>query len=658
MFVLMAMVPPSFAAEVIDLRRGARTTLYGGRYVPPPGNNNPPNGDLHGWAITTGDIDGDGYQDVLSTAQVGDGPDDTRFSSGDAHLVFGGPRSSLDSLYDLTMDADITIYGAYDDLLGWSARCADLDGDGYDEMIIGAPCSDGPDSTRFEAGEIYVFYGGPRETLEAVYDLRFIDPGIRIVGVGQQNIGGKRINGIARDRDAISYGMEVGDINGDGYKDLLFSAVESTSPQGPAAAGIVFVLLGRDRCKMPSLIDCDFGTSAAHPDIVIYGADDIDKFGFEFACADFDGDGIDDLLATAYGGDGRDNLLNFAGDIYGFWGRSHWASQYEIAKDEFDFAIQGPQGYRAGYRMTAGDLDGDGFDDLIIGSIVNQPNPFGRVNAGEYRILFGRPRPEWPRWTDLLPATDVLIIGADDLDTKSSSGKYSWGFFMTTGNRNADGFDDLLIGAGGADGPPWSLRVTVGEAYLILGRPRWEWEPFHDLQSDYDLIIYGADGLDDGVGGFRQDALGWAGVMADFDGNGKDDIFVTSVFADGPKNFRPDAGEVYVIYDSDSTDATAVAPARRGPPRVTLLQNYPNPFNAVTTLRFTAPEGSIASMTIHDAHGRKVTTPLRREVLRCSDNEVTWDSRDGSGRRLPSGIYFIRLEAAGEVHSQKITLLR
>ena len=650
--------PPDLpAVEFVDLKDGARTIFYGGKCVVDP------RGEFYGWQLAAGDIDGDGYQDLISTDPQAHGPNDTRPSSGVAHIVFGGPRSSIDSLYDLSLEADITFYGArIGDRLGWAVQCADMDGDGYDDVILAANHSDGPDSTRFEAGEIYVFYGRPRHTFATVYDLRRCAPDIRITSVGNastRHIGGRAFDGPEHDRDAISLGTAVGDLNGDGFADLVFS---SASGGGFMASGVVYVVFGRKRCYLPGFIDCDLTTAAVHPDVIIIGGDQGDLFGFVMECADLDGDNLDDLLVTALRGDGKDNLRTTAGEIYGFWGRSTWRSQYDVALGEFDFALEGRSGYLAGYRMTSGDLDGDGLDDLVAGSIVDWDFgqlPDGRGKAGEYRILFGRPRVQWARWSDLKQSTDVLILGADTGDIRpGSGGPFTHMVSISTGNRNADGLDDLFIAAGGGDGPPWELRTQSGEAYLLFGRPRAEWQPFYDLRSDFDFIIYGATGIDQGTYPYPQDALGWANVMADFDGNGKDELFVSALWSDGPDDFCPAAGQVYAIYDPDSVDAILGKPPGPASPAVDLLPNYPNPFNPETTLRFTGAEGSRASLSIFDVFGREVATILSSEVMHCTEREVTWSGKDQTGRSLPSGVYFVRLVVDGAMRSQKITLLK
>ena len=146
--------------------------------------------------------------------------------------------------------------------------------------------------------------------------------------------------------------------------------------------------------------------------------------------------------------------------------------------------------------------------------------------------------------------------------------------------------------------------------------------------------------------------------MADLDGNGKDEILVAAPFADGPNNFRPEAGETYVIYDDDTTVVVVGVPDRPVPAVATLYPNYPNPFNPATTFRFAAPIGSVTSLSIYDVYGREIAVPVQSEVMHCEVREVQWSARDDEGDPLPSGVYFVRLRVGNEVHSRKITIVR
>jgi hypothetical protein len=652
-------------AQVIDLRYQAQATLYGGRYKPPPDSFSPATGDFHAWSLAAGDIDGDGYEDILSAAIFADGPADTRFSSGDAYVVFGKPRQTIDSLLDLTQDADITIYGARGgDNLGWVSACGDVDGDGFDDMLFSAIHSDGPDSARFEAGEIYLIYGGPRSEMTEVFDLRARDPDVRITGIGHPilHLGGDAFDGFEGDTDAIGLGLEVGDINGDGRADVLFSIVRGGGRNRGerVASGTVYVLLGKERCDLPAFVDCDLGSSFPHPDIVIHGADAGDMLGFDLACGDLDGDGMDEILASAYHGDGPNNSVHSAGDIYVLWGRRSWRHDYDLAREQFDFAINGSLGYHAGYRMSLGDLDGDGLDDLIVGSPVNHDFdslPDGRSGAGEYRISFGRSRQGWDRWNSLITMTDVLLLGADTLDPQTSDLLFVFAFSLATGSRNEDAYEDLVIGVGGGDGPREGRR-NAGEVYLLFGRPRWEWAPFYDLREGYDVIIYGAEGVDQGVGIRTQDALGWGSMLVDIDGNGVDEIVLSAPFADGPDDFRPDCGEIQVVFDNDTSLVLAEQPDHPQPPGVSLFPSFPNPFRASSTLCFSAPIGSVASISVYDARGALVAIPLRAQRMGCENLEVTWRGTNQHGRKLPAGVYFLRLKVDGTVRTGKLTLVR
>ncbi|MFH1277598.1 MAG: hypothetical protein ABIK65_04390 [Candidatus Eisenbacteria bacterium] len=96
-----------------------------------------------------------------------------------------------------------------------------------------------------------------------------------------------------------------------------------------------------------------------------------------------------------------------------------------------------------------------------------------------------------------------------------------------------------------------------------------------------------------------------------------------------------------------------------GPPPFRTVSSYPNPFNPSTTIRFVTAETGPVRLTLVDPAGRHVRT-LVDAVLpsRPEGHEAAWDGRDNAGRPAPSGIYFYRLEAAGETHTGKLTLIR
>jgi choice-of-anchor C domain-containing protein len=92
--------------------------------------------------------------------------------------------------------------------------------------------------------------------------------------------------------------------------------------------------------------------------------------------------------------------------------------------------------------------------------------------------------------------------------------------------------------------------------------------------------------------------------------------------------------------------------------RATLHDAYPNPFNPQTTISFELPSERLVSLFIYDLSGRLVDVLLQDEVARQGRNEVIWNARDQSGRQLPSGTYFYRLEAGGYVETKRMTLLK
>lgn len=198
-----------------------------------------------------------------------------------------------------------------------------------------------------------------------------------------------------------------------------------------------------------------------------------------------------------------------------------------------------------GRVVRAGDVNGDGLDDLIIASATASAGP-GRANAGMVCIWFGG-----AGLTGTLDAAgvagrvpDVTVLGARQGDGLSSGGA------LAVADVNGDGIGDLLLGAAGADGPEGG-RNAAGEAYVIFGREHFP--PVLDLliqgEGGADVTIYGADELD-GL------SAGGALTAGDVNGDGIADLLLAALAADGPDETRPSAGEAYVIYGREDFPPT------------------------------------------------------------------------------------------------------
>jgi hypothetical protein len=333
-------------------------------------------GNRSGWSVSSaGDVNGDGFDDLIIGTRL-DSPNGLPFA-GQSYVVFGsnsGFGAGLD-LSTLNGSNGFAINGiAAGDRLGLSVSSAgDVNGDGFDDLIIGAANTD-PNGIRY-AGQSYVVFGS-NSGFGAGLDLSTLN-GSNVFA----------INGIAAgDGSGLSV-SSAGDVNGDGFDDLIIGAL-GADPNGINLAGQSYVVFGSNSGFGAGL---DLSTLNGSNGFAINGIAAFDVSGRSVSSAgDVNGDGFDDLII---GASASPNGIDGAGQSYVVFGsNSGFGANLNLSalNGSNGFAINGiAAGDSSGYSVSsAGDVNGDGFDDLIIGAIFASPN--GISEAGQSYVVFGR----------------------------------------------------------------------------------------------------------------------------------------------------------------------------------------------------------------------------------------------------------------------------
>ncbi len=382
-----------------------------------------------------GDVNGDGFDDLIINAPYGAQNGE---SFGSSYVIFG-KSSGFGATLDLASLDGTNGFRLDGTLVSSLSNAGDVNGDGFDDVIFGAPFTvpNGID----DPGSCYVVFGKASG----------FDKSLNLSKLNGSN--GFRLNGVAED-DATGYSVSsAGDVNGDGLGDLIIGASRA-DPSGDSS-GSSYVVFGKD-----TGFDATFNLASINGTngFRLNGETAYDDLGFSVSGAgDVNGDGFDDLIVGARAASN---------------GKSLGASYVVFGKDlGFDAilnlsTLDGITGFRldgegfSGWSVSnAGDVNGDGFDDVIVGAPHTSPN--GIRDAGSSSVVFGKAS----GFGDSLDLSKLDGSNGFRLDGVAEY-DHLGGSVSSAGDINGDGFDDLIVSAYGAD----SNGRYSGSSYVIFGR--------------------------------------------------------------------------------------------------------------------------------------------------------------------------------------------
>jgi hypothetical protein len=512
----------------------------------------------YGTAVAgAGDVNDDGFADILVG---GDLFDRGETDEGGAWLYLGS-AAGVDTTADWSGEGNGQ--NAY---FGYAvAGAGDVNGDGFADALIGIP---GRNQAR-------VYTGGPGGLSPT--------PAWTAFGSG-------------------SFGLAVagaGDVNGDGYDDVVVGAVNDSN--GQIGEGRAFVYMG------------SAAGLAALPAWTGEGAQTGARFAYSVGTAgDVNGDGYDDLIVGAAeydaGETNEGRAYVFLGSAAGLAATPVWSAESDQPDTYFGFSVG-----------SAGDVNGDGYDEVLVGATwyaVTSPDD-GRA----YVFLGSAGGPAaLPAWT-------------------TTGSHEELGFWLdSAGDVNDDGFADVIVGAPHHHDPDYA----EGAALVFLGSPA-------GLSPEPDWT---------GQGNIFEAHFGQAVAGAgDVNGDGADDVLIGAPFSHCP--VFPPCGPIpnFAALHAGIRGPGAVGGGAAPLPPALALAVEPNPFSPPGRGRFTLAGAAPVLLTVFDVQGRAVKNLVRAQ-REPGVHAFWWDGTDAAGSPLASGVYFLELAAGEESVVRKMILAR
>ena len=485
-------------------------------------------GDQLGWSVNSGgDFNGDGYLDLIAGAP---GSNVGSFI-GEGYVVYGGPSlggttgslelDSLDGSNGFVLNGvDKGGYNGTGVSVSWAG---DFNGDNFDDILIGVP---GSTSFFDREGWAYIVFGGIQAGVTGSFQLSSLNGanGFVMNGIERGDLAGRAVSG-------------AGDINDDGLDDIIVGA-PFADPGGLKDAGEAYVVFGSDAILNGGILG--LASLDGSNGFVIRGVDRNDRLGFSVSrVGDMNGDGISDIIVGAerLDSDGEDNLCE-PGGAYVIFGHADVGATGRIDVSALDggngFVIESAELIcdQAGFSVSGGgDINGDGYDDAIIGA-PGTVGPAPRVPAAY--VVFG--------------ASDVGAGGSLNLGTLDGIEGFVINDFGLIFNAesvslahdfNGDGYDDVLVSSTRNPFDP-SVSTFIGQSYVIFGKS--------DIGSGGEIYLPDVDSPDGfAIGSVTEgDKIIVVASADDVNADGFADIFIGDPLF--TRNGKTRVGEGYVVF--------------------------------------------------------------------------------------------------------------
>jgi hypothetical protein len=517
-------------------------------------------------AIVTGDFNKDGFQDVAIGAPDADftpAGGTTRSNAGAVYILFGkqtfAPQTVIDTNTTALSQPDVRIFGgAADDNVGFALAAGDLDGDGDDDLAIGAPGFDAsrgnPAVLSQDAGAVFVLFGSTTFSGRTI-DLATPNPA-NVIVIGE------------RENDRFGSAIAIGDVNGSSAvtADLLVGAPGSQGPTPVATprtdGGAAYVVTGGTNFENTTTTIRTIDLAATTAAVRVFGKSG-SQLGSSVAIGDVNAMLAPDIIIGAP----KANRPETSGDVsetgaaYVVFGGANitpgtgaTTKTFDINANDQSVAVYGATANdHLGASVASGSVGTDSIFDLVVGAPDADGAGDSRSDSGEVYVISGT--------ATIAARIDVAAIVAVSLRVLGVAADDHLGAFVTVGRvntaNNTDTIPDVLIGAPG-------FADNNGAVFVLYGGPNLLSFSARDLAlGQEDLRV---------VGQAAGDELGWAIATGDIDNNTGGDLIAGAPFADvaiSAGNNRQDAGKVYVLLATPDV----LPPVNRNPTVSVVLPN-------------------------------------------------------------------------------------